>query len=120
MCLASQRAGREFGCFIVATETVGQFGGVPVYWHIYECSDRGAANVARGPRSTVIESLGRTWLLSIEPATWHPSTGNRAALVGPISVDATTTYTAQYMWRLQRRDRLRHRAADSSNCGHSS
>lgn len=93
----SERAGREFGCFIMATETVGQFRGSPVFWHIYEYADREAANAARGPRSTVIESLGRIWLLSIEPATWHPSTGDRAAIVGPLPIDTTTTYTAQYM-----------------------
>ena len=50
-----------------------------------------------GPRGTVLESLGKIWLLTIADAGWHPSGGERVAEIGPLPVAAGEKYSAQYM-----------------------
>jgi hypothetical protein len=66
----SQRAGREFGCFITAREELGC---VPkdsaLNWHLDAYPARAAAQAARGPGGPVVESLGRTWLFTIAGAS---------------------------------------------------
>jgi quercetin dioxygenase-like cupin family protein len=94
---ASERAGRQFGRFVVARETLGTLGAAPVSWYVDQYPDRLAAEKARGARGTVVESLGRVWLLTIGPAGRRSRSGARVAEVGPLAVDAETAYTAQYM-----------------------
>ena len=93
----AERAGREFGCFTVAVQPVGQLPPGPVFWHLDRYADRRAADAARGPRGTVVESFGRVWLLSIEPGGWRPSGGERVAEIGPLPVDVGPSYSAQYL-----------------------
>ncbi len=55
----SERAGRELGCFIMATQVVGQLGSRPVFWHLSTYPTRAAADAAKGPGGAVVESLGK-------------------------------------------------------------
>ena len=55
----SERAGRELGCFIMATQVVGQLGSTPVFWHLSTYPTRAAADAAKGPGGAVVESLGK-------------------------------------------------------------
>src|SRR5579871_4612309 len=75
----SERAGRELGCFIMASEPQGRLGQVPIYWPIDNYVSRADAEAARGPRGTVVESLGKVWLFTIAQASWRPSRGERVA-----------------------------------------
>ena len=53
---------------------------------------------AKGERGTVVEALGRVWLLTIADAGWRPSLkGERVAEIGPLPVAAGEQYKAQYM-----------------------
>lgn len=94
----AQRAGRALGCFITARE---ELGALPrdsgLYWHIDVFPTRAAAAAARASRSTVVESLGRTWLFTIGEPGWRPSGGERIALVGPLSLIDAGAYAAVYM-----------------------
>src|SRR5213078_1245955 len=45
----SARAGRNFGCFILASQAVGELGAGPAFWHLDWYSDHAAAEAARGP-----------------------------------------------------------------------
>ena len=46
----SERAGREFGCFITAREELGAFTKQPpLFWHIESFPTVAAANAAKGP-----------------------------------------------------------------------
>lgn len=46
----------------------------------------------------VVESLGKLWLLSIEDKGWRPPAGGeRIAEIGPLPINATEAYSAQYM-----------------------
>ena len=95
---ASERTGREFGCFITSREELGPLPRRPKwYWHLDTYQSRAEAEAAKGERSTVVESLGRVWLFTIAGAAWHPSTGHREARIGPLPLVAAERYTAVYM-----------------------
>ncbi len=94
--LVSERT-TEVGCWIIAHEPVGRIDQSQIFWHLDSYSTRAAAEAAKGQRSTVVESLGKVWLLSIEPAGWRPTGGERVAEIGPLSVNAGNNYSAQYM-----------------------
>src|SRR6185437_6600319 len=58
---------------------------------------RVGAEADRGLRGTVLESLGKVWLLNIEYQKSKPSHGIRAAEIGPLPVTAGKNYSVQYM-----------------------
>jgi hypothetical protein len=92
-----QRAGQEFGCFILATRAVGQLDSGHAYWHLSTFPARAAADSAGGPGGTVVESLGKVWLFTIADAAWRPPGGTHVAAIGPLPVALGVAYTAQYM-----------------------
>jgi quercetin dioxygenase-like cupin family protein len=87
----------EVGCWILVHEHVGQLAEPQTFWHLDAYPNRGAAEAAKGPRGTVVESLGKIWLLTIENAGWRPSGGERVAEIGPLPIIAGEKYSAQYM-----------------------
>jgi quercetin dioxygenase-like cupin family protein len=87
----------EMGCWIVATEVLGQLPKAPVFWHLYAYATRTAAEAAKRPGESIVESLGKVWLLTIAEAGWQPPGGDRVAEIGPLPVSADQRYTAQYM-----------------------
>jgi quercetin dioxygenase-like cupin family protein len=93
----SDRSG-DVGCWITASHPVGALAGAQTFWHLDTYPTRAAAETASGPHGTVIQSLGKIWLLSIEESAWQaPSGGEHVAIVGPLPITAGTTYTAQYL-----------------------
>ena len=94
----AQRAGRALGCFITARQELGRLSATPaLYWHLDTYATRAAAEKARAPRSTVVESLGRIWLFTIAPAGWRPATGKRFERVGPLPLVHADSLAAVYM-----------------------
>jgi quercetin dioxygenase-like cupin family protein len=91
-----QRTG-EVGCWITANAVLGQLPAAPIFWHLDTYSTQAQAQAARGPRGTVVESLGKIWLLSIDVAGWRPADGVRVAEIGPLPVHVGARYSAQYM-----------------------
>jgi len=87
----------EAGCWIVANAAIGRLPQQPVYWHLDTYPTRAEAEAAKGPRGTVVESLGKIWLFTIDAAGWHPSGGARVAEIGPLPVSAGANYSVQYM-----------------------
>ncbi|MGA8618004.1 MAG: hypothetical protein WB660_05725 [Candidatus Sulfotelmatobacter sp.] len=69
----------------------------PVFWHLYNYPTRAVAEAAKGPRGTVVEAFGRVWLYTIEEEGWHPSGGERVAVIGPLPITSGKQYTAKYM-----------------------
>ena len=82
----------EVGCWIMANQPVGQLTSSEIFWHLDVYPTRAAAEQAKGSRGTVIESLGKVWLLSIEAAGWRPAGGERVAEIGPLPVIAGEQY----------------------------
>jgi quercetin dioxygenase-like cupin family protein len=93
---ASERTG-VVGCWIVAHEPLGSLPESPVFWHLDVYPTREAAESAKAPRGTVVESLEKVWLLTIAKAGWRPANGERAAEIGPLEIIAGEAYSAQYM-----------------------
>ncbi len=93
----SERAGREFGCFILATQEIGRLDSGHVFWHISTSADGAAPAAPDGPRGTVVESLGKSWVFTIADAGWRPSHGTPVAAIGPLPITPGVSYTAQYM-----------------------
>jgi quercetin dioxygenase-like cupin family protein len=94
----SQRAGREFGCFITARADLGALpGDSSLFWHIDAYATRTAAEAAKGPRSTAVQSLGRIWLFTIAQAHWRAAGGERIATIGPLPLVHAEAYAAVYM-----------------------
>ena len=92
----SERTG-EVGCWITAHAMLAELPRAPVFWHLDTYPTLAEAEVAKGQRGTVLESLGRVWLLTIEVAGWRPRGGERVAEIGPLPVSSDASYAAQYM-----------------------
>ena len=93
----AERAGREFGCYLVATQDIGKLTPGRAFWHLSSFPTRREAEQVRGAQSTVVESLGRVWLLSIADSAWRPAGGIHVAAIGPLPVTSGIAYTALYM-----------------------
>jgi quercetin dioxygenase-like cupin family protein len=87
----------EVGCYLTATEALGTLGQAPVFWHLYTYPTRTAAEGAKGPRGTVVESFGKVWLYTIAEPEWRSPSGERVAVIGPLGIEAGKQYTARYM-----------------------
>ena len=92
----SERTG-EVGCWITAHAMLAELPRAPVFWHLDTYSTLVEAEAAKGQRGTVLESLGKVWLLTIEVAGWRPRGGARVAEIGPLPVSSDARYAAQYM-----------------------
>jgi quercetin dioxygenase-like cupin family protein len=94
----SERTGADPGCWIVASQQVGNLTKPQTFWHLDAYPTRALAEAAKSAHGVVVESLGKRWLLSIEDAGWRPPAGGqRIAEIGPLPVQAGEAYTAQYM-----------------------
>jgi quercetin dioxygenase-like cupin family protein len=93
----SERAGRPYGCFIVASEPVGQLEPEAAFWHIENFPTRAAAESAKGPRATVVEALDKVWLLTIAKRGWKTPGAAHVTEIGPLPVKPGTAYTAHFM-----------------------
>jgi quercetin dioxygenase-like cupin family protein len=87
----------EVGCYLDATEALGTLPQVPLFWHLYNYPTRPAAEAVKAPHGTVVESFGKVWLFTIAEAGWHPASGDRVAVIGPLRTIAGQQYTARYM-----------------------
>src|SRR5438477_9873592 len=87
----------EVGCWIIAHRPIGQLEQAEVFWHLDVFPSRASAEAAKGPRGTVVESLGKVWLLTIEKEGWRPPKGQGIAEIGALPIVAGEEYSAQYM-----------------------
>jgi quercetin dioxygenase-like cupin family protein len=92
---ASERT-QDVGCWILANEAIGQIAQSQTFWHLDAYPTRASAEAAKGPHGTVVEALGKVWLLSIEDAGWRAAGGNHIATIGPLPVNPGA-YSVQYM-----------------------
>jgi len=92
----SQRTS-EVGCYLTATEVLGALPQGQLFWHLYVYPTRAAAETAKGPRGTIVESFEKVWLYTIAESEWRASGGERIATIGPLPTSAGKQYTARYM-----------------------
>jgi quercetin dioxygenase-like cupin family protein len=94
--MARAQTGRP-GADTIAMTVLGELPQVPLYWHLDIYPTRDAAEAAKGPRGTVVESFGKVWLFTIAEADWRPSGGNRVAKIGPLQLGPGGSFTASYL-----------------------
>jgi quercetin dioxygenase-like cupin family protein len=87
----------ELGCWILDDQPMGALTKTQIFWHLDVYPTRVAAEADKGPRSTIIESLGKIWLLTIDDEAWHSAKGQRIAKIGPLPINPGERYSAQYM-----------------------
>jgi quercetin dioxygenase-like cupin family protein len=92
----SQRTG-EVGCWILANVPLGKLTEKQAFWYLDRYPTRAAAEAAKGPHGTVLESLGKVLLLTIEGPDWRAPGGDRLSVIGPLPISAGQQYSAQYM-----------------------
>ena len=87
----------ERGCYILVSEPLGELPARALHWHIHAYPSRAAAEAGRETRGTVVEALGRVWLMSIAEAGYRARGGEHVAEIGPLPTTAGMSYTASYM-----------------------
>jgi quercetin dioxygenase-like cupin family protein len=94
---ASERGGRELGCFVLASKQLGNLPDAALYWHLHVYETNAAAETAKGSVGTVVESFGKVWLLAVADDSWNPGGGKRVSRIGPLPISHSGNYTAEYM-----------------------
>ena len=92
---ASERTGTE-GCWILASKPLGRLPERAVFWTLDAYADREGAQAASGAGSTVLDALGKTWVLTVGDKPVMPTHGKRVTQIGPLPIRAGEEYTAQY------------------------
>jgi quercetin dioxygenase-like cupin family protein len=87
---------QETGCWILASQPLGLLAN-PVYFTMETFKDRELAERQKGSNGTIVEALGKIWLLSVGPRRNSGPAGTKAAQIGPLPIRAGQEYTAQYM-----------------------
>jgi len=93
----SERAGRELGCFITASQALGKLPEGDLYWHLDTYQTRAAAEAAKGPGGTVVESYDKVWLFTIAGSGWRAPGGEHVAAIGPLPVGSAKKLTTVYL-----------------------
>jgi quercetin dioxygenase-like cupin family protein len=93
----AERGGREFGCYVIATQSIGPLPAGPVFWRITSYPTVAQAEADKRLHDTVVEAFGRVWRFAIDAGPRRPAGGQPVADIGPLPVDAALTYSAQYM-----------------------
>jgi quercetin dioxygenase-like cupin family protein len=93
----SEQSGQPGPACFIAKEAIGTLPEGEVFWHLYTFADRAQAEAAKGPRGTVVESLGKIWLFTIAEAQWKPVAGTFVTKIGPLATTPSVNYEAVYM-----------------------
>jgi quercetin dioxygenase-like cupin family protein len=96
VCRPVSERDQEVGCWILSNDPIGELAGNQVFWHLDSFTTREAAEAAKGKRSTVLQALGKVWLLTIDDADWHASGGQHISTIGPLPI-IPGAFAAQYM-----------------------
>ena len=97
ICVPIAQRTLETGCWIITDEPVGKLGPAPVFWYLDAFPTRGAADAAKRPGATVIEALGRIWLMTIAGDRSGQRSDKHIADIGPLPTKDGTEYSATYM-----------------------
>ena len=96
VCRPVSERTQEVGCWILTNDSVGELTGTETFWHLDTFPTRDAAEAAETQRSTVLEALGKIWLLTIDEAAWRASGGEHVTTIGRLPI-TPGVYATQYM-----------------------
>src|SRR3982751_6420480 len=75
---------QDIGCWILTNAAVGALTGTQTFWHLDAYSTRERAEAAKSEHGTVLEALGKIWLLTIQAQDWRAVGGEHVATIGPL------------------------------------
>ncbi len=90
------------GCWILASKPLGMLPDRPIFWTLDVYPDRESAQPAAQSGSTVLDALGKVWLLTVGDKPVLPSGGKRVTQIGPLPLKPNEEYTAQYRESIMR------------------
>lgn len=96
VCRPVSERTQDIGCWILSNDPVGELTGSQTFWHLDAFPTREAAESAKTRQSTVVQALGKIWLLTIGNANWRTSGGEHVTIIGPLPI-TPGIYAAQYM-----------------------
>jgi hypothetical protein len=99
-CDAEARTGAHPGpACLLAHLQLGSLGGAPVYWTLDSDpdSDALAAPPDASVHGVVVQAFGKTWRFTVGPLQPGSRTGKHLGVVGPIPVDRTLSYDAEFL-----------------------
>src|SRR5690348_14981452 len=89
---------QEEGCYVLANDALDSLPSGPLYWHLYAYPNKAAASQAKKTSTEAVTmSFGKASLFNSAPANWKPSSGERVAVIGPLSIPPAKKYFARYM-----------------------
>ena len=91
----SERTGVD-GCWIIASTPLGKLPASPVFWTLDVYLTKESAQAAASKNSTVVEALGKVWLLTVGDKISQSPNATRVTEVGPLLIKPGEEYTAQY------------------------
>jgi quercetin dioxygenase-like cupin family protein len=87
---------QDVGCWILSNDPVGELAATQTFWHLDTFATHDAAEAVKTKRSTIVQALGKIWLLTIEDATWRAPAGDHVTTIGPLPI-TPGVYATQYM-----------------------
>jgi quercetin dioxygenase-like cupin family protein len=87
----------EVGCWVLSEHPIGELAESEVFWHLDAYSSRSAAEAAKSPMGTVVESFGRIWLFTIAENGWQAPGGQAVAEIGPLAINAHEQYSVVFL-----------------------
>jgi quercetin dioxygenase-like cupin family protein len=87
----------DIGCYVLESKPVGRLPAGDLFWHIYVVPNRAAAEAVKAPYPTIVVAFDKTWLFSLAPRDWTPSSGERVSVIGPLPHSTERSYTARYL-----------------------
>jgi len=95
MCRPVAERTREQGCWIIGQQNIGRLSHRTAYWRIDSYPSRTEAEANKTPRSAILESFGKVWLLTIDER--RRSSGRaHVAEIGPLPIEPGD-FAVQYM-----------------------
>ena len=91
----SERTGAD-GCWIIASTPLGKLPASPVFWTLDVYPTKDAAQAATSKNGTVVEALGKVWLLTVGDKIAPVPNATRVTEIGPLLIQPGEEYTAQY------------------------
>lgn len=77
--------------------SLGRLEGDAVYWNLDRYPSVDAARREAGPNAAIIKAFGGIWTFTVGSMPSRPVGGEHVAEVGPISIDKTTSYDAEFL-----------------------
>lgn len=91
------RDGQAGPACLLSHQNLGSFAADSVYWSLDKYATVAAAQQEAPRGAAVIKAFGGVWLFSVGPMPSRPVSGEHVAQVGPISVDKTISYDAEFL-----------------------